>query len=98
MSAKKYEILITGPVPAALLADALEDFPNITAQSVLTGKVRDQAELQGLLRRLHELGIEIVAFRQLLGAPKPAVPPDAEASDRALVASDFPTARAEHRS
>ncbi|MGB8021927.1 MAG: hypothetical protein WCF04_11915 [Candidatus Nanopelagicales bacterium] len=69
MRARPYEILCRGPVPTALFSDVLADFPSIAVQTVLTGQVRDQAELHGLLRRLHDLGIELVAFRQLIPAP-----------------------------
>lgn len=71
MRVKPYAIVVRGPVPDDLLSEVLADFPGISLQTVLTGQVADQAQLQGLLRRLHDLGIELVAFRQL----PPAAPP-----------------------
>ncbi len=94
MAAKPYEIVVQGPVAPGLLMDLLSDYPSIAVQSVLTGRVRDQAELQGLLRRLHDLGIEIVAFRQLLAA-RAESPAASQTDDVVVVGGSFPTARTE---
>jgi hypothetical protein len=44
-------------------------------RSQLTGTVADQAELQGLLRRLYDLGLEVVSFTSDAGKPPPTGPP-----------------------
>jgi hypothetical protein len=87
MTVKPYAIMVRGPVPADLLAEVMADYPGLSLQTVLTGQVADQAQLHGVLRRLHDLGVEIVAFRQLAGAPPPA------AAERAPGSPGVPTAR-----
>jgi hypothetical protein len=89
MKGKPYAIVVRGPVPGDLLSDVLADFPGISFQTVLTGQVADQAELHGLLRRLHDLGVELVAFRQL----PPAAPPTASGPPVSNAAGVVPTAR-----
>jgi hypothetical protein len=88
MTVKPYAITVRGPVPADLLSEVLADYPGLSLQTVLTGQVADQAQLHGLLRRLHDLGVEIVAFRQLAGAPPTAAPDRAPGTPGAV-----PTAR-----
>ncbi|NDJ60881.1 MAG: hypothetical protein GYB67_07130 [Chloroflexi bacterium] len=72
-----YEIQVQGRLDAAwsawlggmTLTSASEDAgPTITT---LTGKVADQAALQGLLRRLHGLGLPLLSVRYL--APVPTI-------------------------
>ena len=46
---------------------------------MLSGLVRDQAELQGLLRRMHNLGLELLELRQAPEEPA-AGPPGTSAS------------------
>lgn len=65
MRARSYEIRIRGSVPDRVVSQMLQDFPAIELATVLLGTVRDQSELQALLRRLYDLGIEVVAFRQV---------------------------------
>jgi len=64
--ARSYEIRIRGRIPRA----ELEEFENLQsttepAQTVLRGTIRDQAALQGVLGRLHGLGLELVEVRRL---------------------------------
>jgi hypothetical protein len=65
MLSRRYEIFIRGVLPADLLEEVADAHREIEAQTVLRGRVRDQAELQGLLRRLHGLGLELVELRQV---------------------------------
>lgn len=75
MQIRRYEIHLRGPVPKNLLAEMQAAHPTLEVRTVLTGAVRDQAELQGLLRRLHSLGLELLEMRQIPEAPAtPAVP------------------------
>lgn len=64
MLTRRYEIFIRGLVPASLLDEISGSHPDLEAQTVLRGQVRDQAELQGVLRHLHSLGLELVEMRQ----------------------------------
>lgn len=65
MLSRHYEIFVRGVVPAEALEDVADAHREIEAQTVLRGQVRDQAELQGLLLRLHNLGFELVELRQI---------------------------------
>jgi hypothetical protein len=61
-----YEIRIRGPLTdevRAQLADALRAFE--PTETVLRGRVADQAELRGVLARLQELGCELLEARRL---------------------------------
>ena len=62
MGSNKYRIILRGRLSerfeSAFEGMALEHGPN---QTVLTGEVRDQAQLYGLLDRLRDFGIELVA-------------------------------------
>ena len=64
MVTRRYEIFIRGLVPTSLLREIGDAHPDLEAQTVLRGQVRDQAELQGVLRHLHSLGLELVEMRQ----------------------------------
>lgn len=76
MLARRYEIHMRGAVPATLLAEMQAAHPTLHVRTVLSGTVRDQAELQGLLRRLHSLGLELLEMRQIPDAQAtPAAPP-----------------------
>lgn len=63
-----YEIRIRGRVSRALLEsfEAMESQP-AQVETVLHGRVRDQAELHGLLDRIQALGLELVEVRRLPG-------------------------------
>ncbi len=62
MATGRYRIVLRGRLSehfaAAFDGMTLEPGPN---QTVLTGEVRDQAHLYGLLDRLRDLGIELLA-------------------------------------
>jgi hypothetical protein len=63
-----YEIRIKGRVSRALLAsfEGMEsDLEPV--ETVLHGKVRDQAELHGVIGRVRALGLELVEVRRLPG-------------------------------
>ena len=65
MAASRYRIVMRGRLSerfeSAFEGMALEPGPN---QTVLVGDVRDQAHLYGLLDRLREFGIELLAVEQ----------------------------------
>jgi hypothetical protein len=71
VTAKLFEIRVRGTVPDDVLTDA-SGMQVVTepAQTLLRGCVRDQAALQGLLNRLHDLGLELVEVRRLNPAPQ----------------------------
>ena len=62
MAASRYRIVLRGRLSehfeAAFEGMAMESGPN---QTVLTGDIRDQAHLYGLLDRLRDFGIELLA-------------------------------------
>lgn len=61
-----YEIRIKGKVGASVLA-SFEDMDSAfrPAETVLRGKISDQAQLHGLLERIQLLGLELVEVRQV---------------------------------
>jgi len=71
MASSRYRIVLRGRLSksfeSAFDGMDLEPGPN---QTVLAGEVRDQAHLHGLLDRLRDFGIELLAV-------EPAGPPDA---------------------
>ena len=73
MASNTYRIVLRGRLSesfeSAFDGMDLEPGPN---QTVLVGEVRDQAHLYGLLDRLRDFGIELLAVEQ-------ACPPDAGA-------------------
>jgi hypothetical protein len=75
-----YEIRVRGPLSdavAAELADALRAFA--PTETVLRGRVVDQAELRGVLARLQELGCELLEARRLSPRTERAAPPEGDA-------------------
>ena len=73
-----YEIRIRGALTDAVareLADTLRAFE--PTETVLRGRVLDQAELRGVLGRLQELGCELLEARRL--TPRVAKPPKGDA-------------------
>ena len=64
MGSNRYRIVLRGRLSerfeSAFEGMALEHGPN---QTVLVGDVRDQAQLYGLLDRLRDFGIELVAVQ-----------------------------------
>jgi hypothetical protein len=64
--AEDYEIRVRGPLSDAMrahLADSVRMFD--TAETLLRGRVADQAELRGVLARLQELGCELLEARRV---------------------------------
>ena len=65
MAASRYRIILRGRLnqrfESAFEGMALESGPN---QTVLVGDARDQAHLYGLLDRLRDFGIELIAVEQ----------------------------------
>ena len=82
MTARRYEVHVRGVVPDDVLDEVRGAHRGIEVQTVLSGMVRDQADLQGLLLRLHSLGLEVLEMRQAPGGlhAQPNVP---RARDRA---------------
>ena len=79
MTASRYRIVLRGRLSerfeSAFEGMALEPGPN---QTVLVGDVRDQAHLYGLLDRLRDFGIDLLAVERVGsndGSPE-AGPPD----------------------
>ena len=66
MAASKYEIRIRGRLSATVLArfDSLESDVD-RVETVLHGRIRDQAELHGIIERVQSLGLELVEVRRL---------------------------------
>jgi hypothetical protein len=61
-----YEIRVRGPLSDAMrahLADSVRMF--VPAETLLRGRVADQAELRGVLARLQELGCELLEARRV---------------------------------
>ena len=65
MPERCYEVSVRGVVPEDLLNELRSALVQIQARTVLRGRVRDQAELQGVLRRLHSLGLELLEVRRV---------------------------------
>ena len=66
MGASIYEFRIRGRLSERLLArfDTLESDVDVV-ETVLHGRVRDQAELHGILERVQALGLELIEARRL---------------------------------
>jgi hypothetical protein len=82
VTSSSYEIRITGILPP----EALLDFEELVAsvepvETVVHGKLPDQAALHGLLARLELLGVQVMEVRRLHDQARSAEPasPDAEA-------------------
>jgi hypothetical protein len=82
VTSSSYEIRITGILPP----EALLDFEELVAsvepvETVVHGKLPDQAALHGLLARLELLGVQVMEVRRLHDQTRSAEPasPDAEA-------------------
>lgn len=70
VTARYYEIRVRGHIRP----DELIEFENVTAvaqfsETVLRGLVIDQAALQGMLRRLHVLGLDLIEVRRVRRCP-----------------------------
>jgi len=63
-----YEIRIRGRLSEALQAEFEElEVTTEPVETVLHGRLRDQAELFGLLDRIQSLGLELVELRRVAG-------------------------------
>ena len=82
MPARRYEVHVRGVVPDDVLDEVRGAHRGLEVQTVLSGMVRDQADLQGLLLRLHSLGLEVLEMRQVPDGShsQPSIP---QAPDRA---------------
>ena len=82
MATSRYRIILRGRLSerfeSAFEGMALELGPN---QTVLVGDVRDQAHLYGLLDRLRDFGIELIAVEPA-GLAEPGPPPSPEQAER----------------
>jgi hypothetical protein len=68
MTADRYEIRVRGAIGDAVLHRFEEfDVEVEPVETVLSGPVRDQAELHGLLARIESLGLELVEVKQVEG-------------------------------
>jgi len=66
MAAREYEVIVRGE----LSDDAATAFKGMTLQrsdgnTILLGRVRDQAELQGVLTRISDLGLTLLSAQSL---------------------------------
>jgi hypothetical protein len=66
VAAADYEIRVKGTLNDSV-AGALEDYTAAVrpTETVMRGRVRDQAELRGLLDRLQTLGLELLEVRRV---------------------------------
>jgi hypothetical protein len=67
----RYEIRIRGRLSAALYSafDPLTAYVEPT-ETVLCGRIEDQAALHGFLQRIESLGLELVEVRRVLEGPR----------------------------
>jgi len=71
MPARRYEVQVRGVVPDDVFDEVRGAHRGLEVQTVLSGRVRDQADLQGLLLRLHSLGLEVLEMRQVFDGSHP---------------------------
>jgi hypothetical protein len=67
----RYEIRVRGRIGKSL-ASSFEGFDAEVepAETILSGAIRDQAALHGLLDRIQGLGLELVEVRRVPGLPR----------------------------
>ena len=75
MQTPQYEIRVRGRLSASLLSS----FHGLNAtvepvETVLSGRVDDQAALYGVLQRVQALGLELVEVRRVVGAAEDDAP------------------------
>jgi hypothetical protein len=72
MTVRDYEILVRGEF-GRRHSVAFEDLNVSVAggQTLLSGRLPDQAAFYGVLRRLEDLGLEILDIRSAVPGPKP---------------------------
>ena len=65
----RYRLVVRGELDAryACLFEGME-MERVGGTTVVTGVVRDQAELHGFIERIEELGLELVEVRQVSDA------------------------------
>jgi hypothetical protein len=77
VTTRSYEIRVRGQISP----DELVEFENVTAvvepaETVLRSRVTDQAALQGILQRLHGLGLDLIEVHRFPdGSPADPDPP-----------------------
>ena len=72
MPEARYEIIVRGPLPEAVVNEVTQAHGTLEMRTVLIGYLRDQSELQSLLRRIHGLGLELLELHQVPEAPEGA--------------------------
>ena len=79
-----YEIRVQGALDARWSAwfAGLDVSSDAAGQTTLTGPLRDQAELHGVLARVRDLGLPLIAVRRLDCGPSGADAPDADGDSR----------------
>jgi hypothetical protein len=72
-----YEIRVLGALDArwSTWFAGLDVSSTAVGETTLTGPLRDQAELHGVLARVRDLGLPLIAVRRLDHDPIPDVPP-----------------------
>jgi len=68
----RYRLVVRGELDAryGYLFDGMDMTP-IAGTTVLSGDVRDQAELHGFIARIEELGLELLEIQQVAAAEIP---------------------------
>lgn len=62
-----YQLVVRGELDTRFeLVFTGMELSQVEGTTVMTGKVRDDAELYGLVERIAELGLELVSIQQLL--------------------------------
>ena len=63
---KRYRLVLRGELgePLSFLFEGMQ-MSRLAGTTVLTGTLIDQAHLHGLLKRIQELGIELVSFEPI---------------------------------
>jgi hypothetical protein len=62
-----YQLVVRGELDARFeLVFTGMELSQVEGTTVMTGKVRDDAELYGLVERIAELGLELVSIQQLV--------------------------------
>jgi hypothetical protein len=81
---QRYEIRVVGALSARWAAwfAGLDVARSATGETTLTGRLRDQAELHGVLARLRDLGLPLIAVRRLERDPIGADAPGADGARR----------------
>jgi len=71
MSANRAVVQVTGRLSSGTLARLEAPDSRLQRQTLVRLDVRDEAALQGVLRRLHDLGLELVEIRSLDDSASP---------------------------